>query len=390
MTTFLKKIKKSIKNNAFIYDLYESYIVRFEYGYLHSKSEIKRFLRSLPQCKEKFLYDEKKINHIIIIGDKNLDSTLRKAVFGDIDLGNVRDYKCDFYTTRILKNEKWGKIHRLFFRINKYVPLLGKDCWEKLYTTSDIKVTSKENVFFVFMAGAYYEETFSQPKLLTKIHQFQNETYCKKILYMVDPIDKYPKLPMWFPYFDHVASYSHADEKKYHTAYIDSPCVRYNLTARQSVEDIYFRAMDSGRAQLVKECFEYLEQHGVKCNFHVQTTDKRHKTQPGMEFSNSRVSYEIMLEEEVQANVMLEVIIPGVGSGTTLRYKEAIMYGKKLLTNNPDVKSLELYNPQYIKYFEKPEDIDVNWVKKIDNVDYGYQGEFSTDAFCKKIIDLYR
>ena len=71
-----------------------------------------------------------------------------------------------------------------------------------------------------------------------------------------------------------------------------------------------------------------------------------------------------------------------------MRYKEAVMYNKKLLTNNSNVNLLPCYNPKYIKYFEKPEDIDIDWLLRREPVIYDYQMEFSTDCFCEKIKNL--
>ena len=61
----------------------------------------------------------------------------------------------------------------------------------------------------------------------------------------------------------------------------------------------------------------------------------------------------------------------------SLRYFEAIVYNKKLLTNNPEVVELPYYDERYMRVFESIEDIDVDWVKAIEKIDYKYKGEFS-------------
>ena len=165
--------------------------------------------------------------------------------------------------------------------------------------------------------------------------------------------------------------------------------MKFDYKTSQIYSDIYFRAMDSGRGELVNQCYNYFSSKGVKCDFYIQTDSNKYISQPGMVFGEVRVDYETMLQEELNANVLLEVVIPGIGSGTTLRYKEAVMYGKKLLTNNPHVHLLELYNPEYVRFFEKPEDIDINWIKEQKNIDFLYKDEFSTTAFCRKIVCFY-
>ena len=61
----------------------------------------------------------------------------------------------------------------------------------------------------------------------------------------------------------------------------------------------------------------------------------------------------------------------------TLRPYEAVVYNKKLLTNNKTILSFKYYNPRYMHYFEKIEDIDWNWVARKEKVNYEYEGDFS-------------
>ncbi len=385
----MKNIKTLLKKNKLIYEIASSYIVRDDYGYLRSKGEVSRFLKRLDNISDIYEYDPSKKDIFIFIGDKNKDSTLRVAVFGDIDEGNCKK-ECKYYTTRELVDDKLKKIHKIYFDINKRIPLPFKYLWEYKYTTNALHPMKNYNMFVIFMGGAYYEETFSQPQLFKKIHNFAKETFCKKILYLVDPIDKYPTLPYWFPYFDIIASYSMEDKLKYNTIYIDSPCVKFkNINSDYLNSDIYFRGMDAGRAAIIDSCYYYLNSAGIKCDFHVQTKSAQFISRKGMEFSNTRVSYRKTIEEELSANVLMEVLIPGVGSGPTLRTKEAVMYNKKLLTNNPRAKENEFFSSGNIHYFEKVSDIDVDWVKDSSKVEYGYRNEYSTDVFLDKIKNIF-
>lgn len=380
-------IKEIIKSNPFLYEIISAYLVRFDYGYLHSKGEIRRFLKTLKSEKKDCPYDPDKPDLYVIIGDKNQDSTLRKAIFGDVDLGNCKE-KCIFYTTRVLKDARLTKLHRLYFRINKLIPLPLKKLWERAYTTDDLSAKNDYNMFVLFMAGAYYEETFSQPELLRRVHEFSEKTFCRKILYMVDPIDKYPNLPDWFPYFDFIASYSREDEIKYNTVYIDSPCVHLPVKTNETEYDIYFRGMNAGRLEIIKKCYSHLAENGVSCSFHVQTGPKESSFNTGLICSEERVPYETMVVEETKANVLLEVLIPGVGSGPTLRSKEAVIYGKKLLTNNPWAVESEFYSSGNIRTFRSVEDIDIDWIRDSKPVDYGYSGQFSCDEVFRKIKEM--
>lgn len=86
--------------------------------------------------------------------------------------------------------------------------------------------------------------------------------------------------------------------------------------------------------------------------------------------------YEEVIQSVVNTNCILEVMQDNQ-EGATLRYLEAVVYNKKLLTNNKSITTFPFYNPQYMKIFETVDDIDINWIKNQDVVDYGYKDEFS-------------
>ena len=64
------------------------------------------------------------------------------------------------------------------------------------------------------------------------------------------------------------------------------------------------------------------------------------------------------------------------------------MYNKKLLTNNPDLEELPYYDPRYMHFFQTAEDIDIEWLRRGDAVDYAYRGEFSAEQFLKNVSEV--
>lgn len=85
--------------------------------------------------------------------------------------------------------------------------------------------------------------------------------------------------------------------------------------------------------------------------------------------------YEVVLKRTLEANCVLEIVRPGQ-VGFTLRTFEAVVYNKKLLTNNEHIKEFQFYNPSYMKVFKSVEDIDWKWVKERNAVNYHYKGDF--------------
>ena len=68
-----------------------------------------------------------------------------------------------------------------------------------------------------------------------------------------------------------------------------------------------------------------------------------------------------------------------------MRVYETIFYNKLLLTNNKSVIDFSYYNAQYIKIFDRPENIDYSFIKAELTVDYKYNEEFSPIALIDDI-----
>ena len=91
---------------------------------------------------------------------------------------------------------------------------------------------------------------------------------------------------------------------------------------------------------------------------------------------NKHLPYSDMLK--ILPNVQCILDIPQEDQAAlTLRPYEAVVYNKKLLTNNKRIKSFKYYDNRYMQYFERVEDIDWDWLVSDINVNYGYQGDFS-------------
>ena len=72
--------------------------------------------------------------------------------------------------------------------------------------------------------------------------------------------------------------------------------------------------------------------------------------------------------------------------GATLRYFEAVCYNKKLLTNNKDIIYYPFYNSKWMKVFTNISEIDIEWLRTNENIDYKYSGEFSPKLLIDKIL----
>lgn len=152
--------------------------------------------------------------------------------------------------------------------------------------------------------------------------------------------------------------------------------------------DIYFSFFGLDRLDDVRELAYYLEGKSVCCNFiYVGNINKDEYKMGFVKHEEHRMPYSQILKDAAQANCLLEILRPGQ-AGSTLRYYEAICYNKKLLTTNKNVVNLPFYNPRYIKIFETFSDIDYEWVRRREPVDYYYDGSFSPMHFLEEITEV--
>ena len=122
---------------------------------------------------------------------------------------------------------------------------------------------------------------------------------------------------------------------------------------------------------------EKLQKDGVKEDFHLFCGDpKLAQALPPEVRQDSYLPYPTVLQQMQSSKCILDMTQAGQ-SGITLRYYEAVVYNKKLLTNNVNIVNLPFYNPQYMKIYETIEDIDGDWIQSKDMPNYEYAGEFS-------------
>ena len=120
--------------------------------------------------------------------------------------------------------------------------------------------------------------------------------------------------------------------------------------------DVCFVGKGKSRQLKALELCRDLTARGLKCA--VWLTDVPEEEQipdPSIHYC-SRMSYEDYLKREASSRIILEIVQDG-SSGNTLRVNEAIMMGRKLLSDNPALLSNPAYDSRNMMVFDKPEDI---------------------------------
>ena len=102
-----------------------------------------------------------------------------------------------------------------------------------------------------------------------------------------------------------------------------------------------------------------------------------------------RESYDDYIKGMCESNCVLEVMQKN-GRGSTIRLAESIMCDRRLLTNNKEVKNHEAFDMGYIHQFEKASDIDIDFIKNHENIDYSSIKEsFSPNRLLEFIYNYF-
>lgn len=279
-----------------------------------------------------------------------------------------------------------GLLRGLTMRIYKYrICQYGLYLLEKIYRPLEkIKVGDGE-VYIIFTNGASIGVSVQYLKNYLRKHK-----KCVPVMLFMDSLDRY-----WAQYAKFLVdsvpqfrcfTFDPKDAQEVGFQYTMSAYSYHEPETGGTEADIYFSFFGLDRLEMVREVAAYLETQQVCCNF-IHVGDDRGKQEYGtIKQENNRLAYSEILKDAASANCLLEILRPGQ-TGSSLRYYEALCYNKKLLTTNRNVVNLPFYNPQYIKVFEKPSDIDCEWVRRREAVDYHYDGRFSPVHFLEEIVE---
>lgn len=222
----------------------------------------------------------------------------------------------------------------------------------------------------------------------------KSHTNIKLVLILVDSFKAHSstlfmakKIINDFPW-DCILSYDKDDCDKYGFIYLGCSyySVDFNIQKSKNSSDIYYvgRCKDNdGRLEKILTLSKEFMLENVNANINLVNSSVNTYKLCNIKNYNKEIPYEQVLADVLASNCILEILQDGQHF-QTLRYFEAVCYNKKLLTNNIGIKELPYYNPKYMHIFSNEEDIDLDWIKKKESIDYHYRGDFSS----KKILEI--
>lgn len=177
-------------------------------------------------------------------------------------------------------------------------------------------------------------------------------------------------------------SFDRNDAEEYGMKHWHSPYSKVLFDTQEKEYALYLCCDANTRKNEILQIVEACKTNGIEYYFHLrckdsQTAEVFQNIDNRIElYQHSWLPYERVLRESIAANCILEIVRPGQ-AGLTLRSYEAVCYNRKLLTNNKSILNFEFYDPRFMRYYEKTEDIDWEWVKEDIPVNYRYDGRFS-------------
>lgn len=181
------------------------------------------------------------------------------------------------------------------------------------------------------------------------------------------------------PYLDLEMSFDKGEALKNGFPHFDEFESKIEVPVESKMEsDVFFAGYSKGRLPFLLEAYDIFTKAGLDCKFYITGVPKNERiTLPGIEYADKQMTYKEMLYQSVNTRCLLEVNQANC-DGYTSRFLEAIIYGKKLITNNPAIFNTKYYSPEKIQIVKRASDINPLFVRKgSDFVDYNYQEDFS-------------
>lgn len=258
-------------------------------------------------------------------------------------------------------------------RTNKYLKLPGKKIWNKWIFRE--KFDNDNPICFIFFASRDRE-------IKNGVVPYLKEHYknCKVVLFYQDIVkkSKLPDLDVIRKQFDIILSFDQMDVKKYDLIYYPLVYSKSNV-AENTVpsSDVYFLGKAKDRYDKIIAVYKKCREAGLRCDFHIVGVEPEKQQYKGEIEYNRPMSYYENLHHIYACKCMLEVM-QNEGHGYTLRYCEAIMYDKKIITDNPEISKAPFYSGDRIQVFNDPDDIEIEFIDKENyKVDYNYKEELS-------------
>lgn len=210
------------------------------------------------------------------------------------------------------------------FRNSAYSSMLKSKC----------RISGKDqNVFVFFLAEPWF---FGDKGFLAFLRKRYPGT--KLVYYITNTVKNISHGPDYFKkYFDIVLACNRGDAEEYGIPFF--PCSGSYIHFEDNTEpesDCLFVGQAKNRLDYLRIVYDTLRRKGVKCEFYISGVKEKDLREGDGIHYNQLLNYDIVLRKVEKTKVILELLQDGMDTHT-MRYPEAVNYGKKLITNNKSI-----------------------------------------------------
>lgn len=291
----------------------------------------------------------------------------------------------------IFSNQKFNKILYFFMKfhfsmtLNHYLNLPFKFIWYK-YIIKMPKYDNGKKYIALFIEGTNisYDKTFLK-YTRKKLQNISFVFYAINILPKKNKINV-PNVSFLKSNYDVVVSFDEQDANDFNLHYHSGIYSKTSIDSNQEpVYDVFFIGKNKGRIHEIHKIYDELTNLNQKCLFYVTGVKKRDQLYPSINY-NVKLSYNDVIKWIQKSKCILELIYEN-RNNATLRTREAIIYSKKLITNNKSIISESYYDSKYIYVLPSDYVISPQFVNNPGPVFYkNYKNNFSPFHFLHKII----
>lgn len=324
---------------------------------------------------------QRKYNYVIFGSDWDL------YLHSYSDIMSLDDVRYISYRKRrqLIQNNLIYRIHT--GGLNRFINLPLKSVWNKCYFNNDFE--KNKPICFIFTGS------WSSLNTSFRFSQYLRGAYqdCKIICFyqdlfhtIINPFSGKPlEVDTERTLYDLIFSFDQLDCIKYNFIYHPLVYSAVNAEDKPNLDsDIYFLGQAKNRLDDIIEIFKVLRRYNLKLDINLVGVPKERQVyNDEIHYLDSFMTYKENLQHLLKSRCVLEIMQKG-GHGFTQRVVEVVGENKKLITNNPEIKSAPFFNPKFISQFTGIDDIDSNFVCNICNdeiVDYHFKEKLSPVEF---------
>lgn len=319
----------------------------------------------------------------IILNTYNINS-ISNYIFYDLKKEESIKFEYLFFCSERIKN---SKIRWIYDRIRN-------KSWIPRNTRVKNKIDSivnsaSENTVVLFTNEVLLQLSAENIKLM-------QQKQLKVVLLLIDPVSanyntaKAAKDVLEKVKFDLVLTFDPDDAQKYGFKYCNTLYSKVSDNINTKIKyDLCYIGNIKERFEKIRQLLNNSKKNNVHFFLKLAGCSKKEKQNlPSKAILKKIMKYEEILRLTQESNCIFDMTQNGQ-KGVTFRYYEAIVYNKKLLTNNRAITEMPYYDERYIKFYDNIDDIDWEWVKKQEKIDYGYKGEFSPLNLIEEIKRMF-